>query len=166
MLKKIICLGVLLVMCLGLFIGCGGNKYNAIVISDGYTFKPNFLKENRTRDSHYLDENGELAVAEGESYPQYRVFCFKSQAESDAVFSNFSASIDYEKEMLIIYFFTSYNSSLCKIDKVILEANVLIIRYKYEKPQNRGDNITIPMQRCLIVKIDKLEVESIEFAKA
>lgn len=81
-------------------------------------------------------------------------------------FSSFSASIDYEKEMLIVYIFTSSNSSHCKIEKVILDADTLKISYKYEKFQSSGDNMTSPIQRYLIVKIDKLKVESIEFAKA
>lgn len=162
-LTKIIAMGVLLIVSLLLFTGCGSNKYNAVILTTGFSFKEEFLKDNLTRGSHYLNENGEIVSAEGESYPRHRVFIIKSHEDANLIFESFSDSIDFEKEMLIIYIFTTINPDPCKINKVFIDEDVLKINYKFQRSKIGSDNTSSPTQRCLLVKIDKHEVASVEF---
>ncbi len=171
MLKKIICLGVLLVMCLGLFFGCGGNKYNAIVISDGYTLKPNFLKENRTLNAYYLNENWTEETDEwnkrylvDKTSPEYRVFIIRNQAELDAIFDSF-LPVDFENEMVLLYCYTDIYTRPQIIDKVNLNGKVLEIEFSLKKPKLGVKDACAPYCSQLVIKMDKLEINSVDFIK-
>lgn len=65
--------------------------------------------------------------------------------------------------MFIAYIFTSSNPNPCKIIKSFINGDVLKINYVFQKSKNGSDNTTSPMQRYLLVKVDKLEVEKAEF---
>lgn len=162
MIKKVLMLVVTVIMIFSL--GACDNKYNAIMYSDTRTWiNEDFLLEKLTRGSHYLDD-GEIMVAD-ESYPEFFTFIIMNQEEFDSKFTKFPPTINFEKEMLLVYIFTTTNSNTYKIIKISLNDQILNIYFKAEKSKGASDNLTSPIQKCLILKVNKMEITAANFTK-
>lgn len=162
MIKKVLMLGVVVIVMFSL-VACG-NKYNAIMYSDTKDWiNEEFLKENLIRGSHYL-EDGEIMVAD-ESYPEFLTFIINTQEDFDSKFMKFPPTINFEKEMLLVYIFTTTNPNIYKISEISLDDKILNINFKAEKSKGMSDNLTSPIQKCLIVKADKMEITTANFTK-
>lgn len=158
--KKVLILVLVIISCFCILASCSEIRYNAVILTDGYTFNADFLRNNVT-DGSLLLENGESVDGEDGNYPKDKIICLKSQAEHNAVFSDFAANIDYEKETLIIYICTSIIPNKFELKKVILDGDTLKINYTYEKSLGAGDNATSPKQRCMVIKTDKLDFKTV-----
>lgn len=162
MIKKVLILWVITIMMFSL--GACGSKYNAIMYSDTRNWmNEDFFKENLTRGSHYLDDD-DIMVAD-ETYPEFVTFIIRTQEEFDSKFTEFPPMIDFEEEMLLVYIFTTTNSGTCKISKISLDHQTLNIDFKVEKSKGVSDNLTSPMQKCLIVKVNKMDIIGANFTK-
>ena len=109
MAKKILVLGVAIIMSLGLFAGCENKiPYNAVLYSNANGWMNEaFLKENITRGCVYRNEEGEVVSVTGEAYPKTNTFIIQTKEEFEKVFAEFPPKIDFEKEMLILHMFTA-----------------------------------------------------------
>lgn len=170
-LAKALTLGVALIMCIGLFAGCGGNKYNAVVLSEGFSFKPEFLINNRTHGAQYLNENWDEEIDEwddkyitDETSPEYRVLIIKNQIELDNIFGSF-VQVDFEKEMILLYCYTDIYSRLQLIDKVNHSGTTLEIEFSLKKPKTGVKDASMPGCKQLVIKMDTLEIETAKFTK-
>lgn len=162
MIRKVLLLGIITIMTFSL--GACRNKYNAVMYSDtGEWINEDFLKENLTRGSHYLDDD-QIMVAD-ETYPEFVTFIIMTQEEFDSKFTEFPPRINFEEEMLLVYIFTTTNSGAYKISKISLDHQILNIDFRVEKSKSVSDNLTSPMQKCLIVKVNKMEIIGANFAK-
>ena len=171
MAKKILILGVLLIMSMGIFAGCGGNKYNAVVLSEGFSFKPEFLSNNRTLGARYLNENWDEETDEwddkyitDETSPEYRVFIVKNQIELDNIFGSF-VQVDFGKEMILLYCYTDIYSRPQLIDKVNHSGTTLEIEFSLKKPKTGVGDASMPGCKQLVIKMNALEVETAKFTK-
>jgi len=165
--KKILILGVAIIMALGLF-ACGDKiPYNAVMYSNANDWmSEEFLKEKITRGSHYRNEEGEMVSADGESYPKTNTFIFLTSEEFEKAFDEFPHEIDFEKEMLILHMFTAMTGSQpYNIASLSLDGTIIMVEYKLQRYSGNGDVATAPGQRCLLVKMDKLEITLAEFTK-
>ena len=153
--SKFISLGLVLIMIFGLLTGCSNIKYNAQFFDSATDWiKEDFINDNLVGYS----ENG--------TYPTERVFVVKNQEEYDEIFieSIDDFDIDFDTQMLVIYTFeTIYHRNN---DLVSLEVNedVLNITYKMEKKSGVGD-ASQPYQRWFVVRLDKLDVDSVVFVE-
>ena len=75
-------------------------------------------------------------------------------------------TVYFEKEMLVLCFFTCYYMGRpYEINKISVDNQALEIKVKSVRPKGCfvGDAST-PMQRCFAVKMDKLDIEEAEFS--
>jgi len=52
-----------------------------------------------------------------------------------------------------------------EISKITIDNQIIKIKVKSLKPKGGGKDAVRPWQRCLAVKIDKLDIASVEFAE-
>jgi len=160
--KKTIVIGGLVIMAFSFF-ACGKKiiiPYHAVVVESGLSFQPDFLKNNMTYGAYYYDDNGEL-VSDRTS-PGTRTYIITNQDEFDEVFISFP-QIDFDKEMILLYCYTTENTNQRHIKSVELDGGILKIGFSPDR-----DTTGIPpffQRRILVVKIDEIEIETVEFTE-
>ncbi|MBQ2769364.1 MAG: hypothetical protein IJF44_05275 [Clostridia bacterium] len=155
--------GILLFCTIFSIVGCGeemGNEEkeifgNAVLYDNAQTYaKEEFLEENITN-----------LMAGGENAPEEIVYIVKEQTDFDAMFTDFPTAIDFETEMVIVYLFTDINAGFgCSLSEVRKEKKCLHITFLHHMPEPDKNGCIPPMgsaptQRCLLVKIDKCDIE-------
>ncbi|MDR1094605.1 MAG: hypothetical protein LBL66_10720 [Clostridiales bacterium] len=168
MIKKIVGLGVLLMMIS--LVGCG-NKYNAVVVDSGLVFRKEFLKANRTYGVTYYNEDYDKDGDRTDEYlvdrmsPKFRTFIIKEQNEFDDIFTDFSTEVNFEKELLLIYLFTSVYHRPCKIQSMKLDGETLKIDFKMKNAKPGVKDASVPEQRYLVIKMKNLDISAAEFVR-
>jgi len=174
MVKKIVVLGVALIMGLGLFSGCGSNDGNgtlpynarAIHLFTDEPFREEFLVENRIANVSY--DVGDDEPIPG-PLPATRTFIVLGQNEYEQIFlSSHLEIIDFQIEMLVICTFGySDSSGNFLINSIDLNGETLRIYWKNESAKGKsGNNAMIPpRQRWIVLQMDKLVISSAEISK-
>ncbi|MCL2798464.1 MAG: hypothetical protein FWD58_10545 [Firmicutes bacterium] len=135
----IVALAVVLAFVFAYAFGACGWKYNAKL----YDYEQIWVSEE------FLENN---------TTPQI----INDQRRYGEVFKDFSIKIDFEKEMLLvnivttIYFDRDYN-----ISRIQKKGTSLKISYRMESKM--ACDASMPGKRCLVVKMKKLEIISVEF---
>lgn len=178
MFKKIIVLGTILIMTVSIFYGCEEKKleqipYNATIINGD--FKDSFLSENRIYGTPYKNENWNPEDPTSEEYlydktsPQTRTFIVTDQAMLDEMFKDFRYQIDFETQMLIVYFYTDLYMRPQILTQVNLEGRILRINFRTELGKSSDPwhhDATEPYQRLLVVRLNKLSIDNVEVFKS
>ena len=155
--KKII----IIIFCLLIVIlaSCNKNKnYHATFVRDGYAFDDEYIFSHNTYgacsdETTYLDEN----------IPKEIYVIIDNDQKLNEVFNSFP-SVDFEKEMILLYAFTTTNNTNYYIDSVNYHSSILEINYGQKKQYGRKKpNALPPYTRWLIVKMDIIEVEDLQF---
>lgn len=116
---------------------CGAG-YHATEIVSGVFFQENFLKENRTYGACYVrdgvdpDKVTSSDIEVDVTSPVDRTFIIRSQEELEKVFSGFP-EVDFGKEMILLYIYTSPYGRSRKIKSIDFEEQSLTIRFTYAK---------------------------------
>ena len=172
--KKIIVLFMMLILSIVL-VGCSNDNdntilYNAVMVNSGSIdtaqtvnyFKEDFLLENKVSGVRYKNENYDPTNPESEEYifdessPETITYVLDSLDKYEQVF-NKNYEIDYDKEILILYLFAATNCTY-SLDSVELNNNNLKITYK-----SKINVTTEPERTFILIKMDKVEFENIEF---
>ena len=159
---------VMMVGCLAMFLSMAGCEeeqeileYNATLYDQPMQWmNPEYLKKNATYDANQT----------GESLPGTITNIITSQKDFDKAFNEFPPSIDLEKEMLIVYFFTGsivvnpetgerfFNDRIknLKVDNgevcIVIEEEALL----------EGPTGFPPMQECFVIKMNKVDVTNVK----
>jgi hypothetical protein len=148
------------------FTGCETIKgeetlpFNARGIGLPLEFKDGFLKANTTYGAPYEDENGDWDW--DKTSPKFRTFIITEKARLDEVFS-VCPEIDFEKEMVVMYVYTSTSGRARKITSVTLDNKNLKIEFKYvEGKPGYGDGKR-PETSFLVLRMDKLDIDTVGF---
>ncbi len=167
---NIVALGLVLLMAFSVFAGCSVKKYDAVMYSKSKEWvKTSFLEDKKVRGAYYLnpdyveglDDPVEKYYYDEES-PRDRTFVIDNQDTYDMIFNENALAVDFEKEIVYLYTFADvYPTRNYYIDRISLEEDKVVICYKLEK-KNVNDS-TAPFQRCLIVKMKKLNLSNVEF---
>jgi hypothetical protein len=137
--------------------------YNAIIGAGGtLRYKEDFLKVNRLYDVLYLNENGEWEWELDETLPKFRAFIITEKARLDEIFSVYP-DIDFEKEMVVMYVYPGIYSREQKITSITLDNKNLKIEFKIPDGKPGYNNATAPQIHFLVLKMDKLEIDTVEF---
>ena len=164
---KICGIGVMLIM-IFLTAACGnanGNEplpYNARFSS--VSLKDDFRIKNVIKGMIVgLDDKSQLVFAD-ESYPATRTFIVRRQDEYEQICIQ-SITIDFEKEMLLIYTFAYPDNSKFTIRDVSINGETLYVYLSFEisKAKSGYGNMTAPKQKWIGILMDKLDIESAEF---
>ena len=170
--KRIIVLFMMLILSIVL-VGCSNDNtilYNAVMVNSGSIdtaqtvnyFKKDFLLENKVSGVRYKNENYDPTNPESEEYifdessPETITYVLDSLDKYERVF-NTNYEIDYDKEILILYLFADTNCTY-SLDSVELNNNNLKITYK-----SKINVTTAPERTFILIKMDKVEFENIEF---
>lgn len=169
MVKKVFCFGVFILMGLCFLSGCGnGNikKYNVQFFSNATEWISNdFLLENKVKGAYYmtgLDEY-ELEIWEtDQTAPSTRTYIITEEAEFKTIFTNYTDEINFENEMVLLHLLknSGYTFNLKKIN---IKENTVDIYYACKKTGAYGSSM--PTASCLMIRMDKLDIETAEFIK-
>ncbi len=171
-LTKFICAVVMLIMSVGVLCACNKddvfeNKYNTTmyygsVIND---LNEEFLLANSTRGTEY---QGQLLPDDTRPITNVQTIC--DEDEFDVAFKDFPSQINFEKEMLVLYFFSgSIIENLVSGEKIFEyqikdmslndnDLNIVVTK----KPLVEGPTGSPLTQECLIFKMDKLNIDSVK----
>ena len=84
--------------------------------------------------------------------------------EYNKVFNNNveDLNVDFNKQVLIVYTFRSTDHRNLKLISANLQDKILEITFETIFKSGTGDTST-PYQRWMVIKLDKVEIESVEF---
>lgn len=153
-------------------VGCSNDNtilYNAVMVNSGSIdglqtvnyFKKDFLLENKVSGVCYKNENYDPTNPESEEYifdessPKTITYVLDSLDKYEQVF-NKNYEIDYDKEILILYLFADTNCTY-SLDSVELNNNLKITC------KSKINVTTEPERTFILIKMDKVEFENIEF---
>ena len=126
-------------------------KYHAEIISD-YEMNSDYIMANQTKGA-----TGNSAL------PKDIVNIITNQTELKAAFSEFP-KINFEKEMVIVYFYTSVYSRPRELKGIeITEEKEMRIHFIEVSPGEGIGGACSPKTRPLVVKLDKIEDYSFVF---
>lgn len=168
---KFLSLILVLLSIFSLLTGCSNNnnKYNAVLYSNTTEWiDETFLNDNRVK-AYYLNENyidGQSDPNDKYIYdttlPSSRVFTVGDEAEYNRIFSNSPLDIDFEHEMVILYIFSDvYPAREYRLKKIEVNGEVLTVKTELE--QKNVDDAAMPYQRCIVVKMNKVEINEVKF---
>ena len=172
--KKLLSMVAISLAVLGIclaFSACGIINYNGVVIDSGIEFTSDFLKSSITygawceKEDYNPEVDEERGWYDSES-PETRTYIVREQSEADEIFTEIPA-VDFKNEMLLVYCWTEiYNSRPVILKSAILhENNVLKIEFTLKKPTGQVGDASMPTRRILVVKMDKLNISSVEFSQ-
>ena len=159
-----------------LLIGCKKTNtvpYNAKIIDGGFTegiydhkanekFKESFLQDNKVSGASYYNDNYDPNDSDSQKYiydstsPKEIIIVIDSKEKHDQIF-DCEHDVDYDNEILILRLFADTSCSYWLHD-VILENGILKVVFYY-----KINSSTEPVRQFHIIKMDKIEYETIEF---
>ncbi len=144
---KFLIIGLVIIMLFTFLSGCTNNKYNAKLYDNAIEWiNVDFANNNQV---------GNLSFSN-------RTFIIDSQEKYDQVFNNNELEIDFNNQMLVVYTFITIYHRKNYIKNIDVKNSVLKITYEMEKKPGVGD-ASQPYQRWFVVKLDKLDVNSVVF---
>ncbi|NLT18626.1 MAG: hypothetical protein GXY10_04380 [Clostridiales bacterium] len=175
--KKLLVLGVTLVICIGISVLATGLivselkiPYNAEMYGDVYEnrtwIKDEFYEENLTRDSWSSEE---MEYVRGDAYPKYRTVIIRDNVEYSEIFKEFPINVDFDKTMILMHCFTTSSGSKYIIKSMDIDENIVRVRYKNPPSIGLGPHppdASKPLTKWVIVVMDKMEIETAEFIYA
>lgn len=134
--------------------GCSTIKYHAKLYDNAIEWiKEDFIKSNPTSGAFYDD------MQTDESYPASRTMIIKSEEEKLGCFNNnFDVEVDFEKEMLIIYTWTTVYHRDCRLKGLKVTDGILWISYSFAPVAIGVGDVSRPFQRWVIIKLDLLAI--------
>ncbi|MGN1372575.1 MAG: hypothetical protein ACI4VK_00850 [Candidatus Coproplasma sp.] len=135
-------------------VGCSNVKYNAVL----YDNAEGWIRED------FAGENLIDYFRDGSS--ANKTFIVDSQEEYNSIFLENAdgLSVDFDSQMLAVYTFISFNYRNNYLTSTEVSDGVLTLTYKMEDKPGIGDTC-VPYQRWFVVRLDKLDVESVVFKK-
>lgn len=140
--KKTLSLVLALITLLFCLVSCTKFEYNAVILKDGFTF-------NET----WLDSNNELAES--------KTFVIESQEALDEIFTDFK-EVDFDKEMVIVYCYTTIYVREQKLEKVSLDNGVLSIEFDVVDGKPGTGDATAPQTRTCVICLDKVAATEVK----
>ena len=164
--KKLTLTLIAILLIVGALTGCSKVGYNATVLNGNASewINVDFYNRSHTRGALYDGEN----APEDEANPESRFCIVRSRKDQDAVFAaDASIEVDYSREMLVVYTFTSVYVREKEIKEATIKSDELQLVLEMKKPFGGDLNIFIadacaPFQRYVVVKLDKQEFSNVE----
>jgi hypothetical protein len=153
------------------FAGCETTKceetlpFNARGIGLPLAYKEDFLKANRTYGAYYRNEDSVDWATRweyDETSPKDRTFIITEKARLDEIFSVYP-DVDFEKEMVVMYGYTSMYGRARKITSITLDNKNLKIEFKFVEGKPGAGDAKMPETEFLVLRMDKLDIDTVEF---
>ena len=140
--KKTLSLVITLITLLFCFVGCSKFEYNAVILKDGFTF-----------NESWLDSNNELTES--------KTFVIESQEALDEIFTEFK-DVNFDKEMVIVYCYTTIYIREQKLEKVSFDNNILSIEFDVVDGKPGTGDATAPQTRTCVICLDKVAATEVK----
>ena len=155
--KKIVTTFLAGIFSLALFIPAGCGNYNAEIYDNAQTFlTEEYSQKNEIRI--YYDQ-------QDENLPETITKVVADKATFDKAFESFPQEVDFDKKVVILYFYRDiYWGRSCRI-KYMKEQDgklEISVNQKTEGCFFRKDG-TPPKKRCLAIVMDKTEIDTVDF---
>ena len=128
-----------------------------------------FLKENRVK-GYYLNENYVEGVSdvsdkyiEDTESPSSRTFIISNKDEFNRIFSKTQIDVDFEKEIVILYIFSDVNPYRKNYNLKGIKRQNTNLTVQIELEKSEKDDSTMLYQRCLVLKMRKVDIDCVEF---
>lgn len=155
--SKILCLGLILVMTLGILCACDkgdkfDGKYDAVLYDNvGEYINTQFMAENLNfwADGYTADN---------------KCFIIKTQNEFNKIFTGFYKDINFNKQIVLLKamgFCTTAHKF--EISKISIDDKKLIAEYYYTDHKENEDCITAPYIRYVAMTINKVDISEFDF---
>lgn len=169
--KKIFLLGIVLMIASVTIVGCSKNQYNATIINGVEDWlQDDFLRENRVKAFYLNDNYVEGQTIPSDKYirdttsPSSRTVIISTQNEFDEKFINHPFDVDFDNEIIILYFFgDEYPNRDYKIEDINLDEQTLNIYIELENDSKK--DAVMSYQRCILVKLKKTDFKTVNFIK-
>ena len=164
-------LAALLLLCVlaGTFAACG-NAYGAVLYSHAEEWiKADYLTENRVQayypNAAYETDPTQDAYLMAENAPKTRTLLFTDKASFEAVFSSYPVPVNFAEQMVLLHIFPNiYPQRDYFLSSLTLQDGKLTVRYRVEEKHGVGD-AAMPVAGCLFVRMQKTDVQAVEFIK-
>ena len=159
--RKILTLGVVIIITFGL-VACGGERYNAVLYDNASVWiHEEFLKDNLTKGAKPFWHD---AIVDDEILPENTTHIVIGIDDFNIILKEFPPKVDFEKEMLIVYVCTNiYMGSNYNIDNIDIKDGTLSIKVKRQSMNRVAHIASAPKQRCFIVKMNKNDINTVNF---
>ncbi len=154
--------GLSLLLLLQMLVGCTGRPYHAEL----YDLAAEWIQEDFAAE-HPVRCWGNSE--EADPHPKTRVFLVKDREQYEAIFREDAdgVRVDFNSQMLVVYTFSTVYHRENKLTDLTLQDGVLTVTYRMETPNKLfgvgvGD-ASQPYQRWFVVKLDRLEVDTVIF---
>jgi hypothetical protein len=130
-------------------------------------YNEDFLKANRTYGAIYWNgdrdpDDWEKNLEYDETSPKDRTYIITEKAWLDEILSVYP-DVDFEKEMIVMYGFTSTSGRAVKITSVTLDNKNLKIEFKFVAGIPGYKDAKMPETEFLVLRMDKLDIDTVEF---
>lgn len=160
MIKKAV-IFIMTLACLFCLAGCKV-PYNAEIVSDSYNYSGEWLNENFVKNNYTAWSNHEGVLIDG-SFPKSRTFVIKSEEEKCKILNGyFDVEVNFEREMLIIYTWTTDYRRPCYIKSLELKDEILCINFYVKSSPPLTGGSCMSYQRWFVIKLDLLSTSSVE----
>ena len=132
-------------------------KYNVTIIEQNYVFQDEVLEKYITYGS--FNEQTQEYVFD-KKIPEDYTLVIRSNEELEQLFKSFP-SVDFTKEMIIVYFYTGIYGSEKKIKDVDFDEGELSIDFSHKLTSGTG-SASMPKQRVLIIKMNIVNAYEID----
>ncbi len=163
--KKIIHYLTTMYLSLFFMMGCGNSYYNAKLYDATNWINSYFANNNLIRNVYYSQsDSDEKLFLDEETYPESRTFIIGNLEDHNKIFNDNieDLNVDFNKQELIVYTFRSTDHRNLKLISVNLQDKILKITFETIHKSGTGDT-SIPYQRWIVIQLEKVEMESIEF---
>lgn len=141
--------------------GCsiGRLKYNVKII-ENYELLDNFLDEHKTSESYNYDSVKNEYSLNNPSLPEEYIFVIKTEDDYRKIFKS-SSNINFKKEMLILYIYSSIYTGERRITEVELDEGELSIDFRHKVKVGTGLS-SKPLQKHIVFKMNAVDFYEIE----
>ena len=164
--KKILLIGVMVVIGLATLTSCNNISYNAVLFDHANEWMHiDFLRDNLTQGTGQFFNGYEWElISEEISLPAYRVHIVTNIEKFKELFEEFPPSIDFEREILIVYIVTNiYMGSSYRIRSLSLSNSVLSVELR-RKRRRVVHAASAPLQRCFVIRMNKQNISEVNIA--
>lgn len=161
-LQTLICSILLVAMILSMAACAKNLPYNTVLYDNAAAWiNEDFQNDNLIKVIGFIDDDTESDL------PLSRTFMIDNRDDFESIFiHDFSEfEVDFDDEMIIVYTFGIEYILPAKINKMALSKKILTINYKIQTKPGTGSACQ-PFQRWFVIKLDKLDISSVQFVEA
>ena len=143
--------------------------YHIVPLNDDY-FTESFWNESIISTAEYYNENYDENDENSKEYinfpdaPKQIIKIVDTQEEYERTFTH-QEDIDFKNNMLIVWVLFSFREYDYKIKKIVKEGKKLNIEYAEGNFGCCFYNLSTPMRRYIVISMDKLDVDTVEFTE-